>query len=109
MSDFGSQMATEIAEKFGTRDVYEIARIAGVALIYQSWYPITIGEFERKTKTIRVNLRALENDKTNHLENKIIAHELGHFFATDLKLDKNAEEIFAHNFAENLCKPEGRN
>ena len=89
----------EITEKFGTRDAFEIARRANVSVIYESWYPATFGEFERKTQVIRVNLRASECGISFE---KIVAHELGHFFALNLKLNKNEEEIFARAFAENL-------
>jgi Zn-dependent peptidase ImmA (M78 family) len=93
----------KIVEKFGTNDVYEIAEKTGVAIIYESWYPVTIGEFEGKTKTIRINLRALANKGSSQsLERKIIAHELGHYFAKDFNFDKKDEEIFAHQFAEYL-------
>lgn len=93
--------ARKIVAQFATNDVYKIAEKAGVKIVYEDWYPVTIGEYEKKTKTIRVNCRALQKDKKN-LERKIIAHELGHFFAVDLKLDKKEEEIFAHKFAESL-------
>ncbi len=93
--------AVEIAEKFGTSDAFEIARKCGVSVIYESWHPVTVGEFDRKNRAIHVNLRAAE--KNIDFE-KIVAHELGHFFALDLKLDKSAEENFAHEFAENLLK-----
>jgi hypothetical protein len=36
------------------------------------------------------------------LESRIIAHELGHFFARGLELDTAAEEEFAHSFANGL-------
>jgi hypothetical protein len=35
---------------------------------------------------------------------KIIAHELGHFFAPELKLNKAEEENFCHEFAWSLTK-----
>ena len=93
----------KIIEKFGTNDVYKIAEKNGVSILYEDWYPVTIGEFERKTKTIRVNLRALENqENAKSLERTIIAHELGHFFAKTFNFKKMDEELFAHEFAENL-------
>jgi Zn-dependent peptidase ImmA (M78 family) len=93
----------KIIEKFGTNDVYEIAEKNGVSILYENWYPVTIGEFERKTKTIRINLRVLGNKGNNEiLERTIIAHELGHFFAGEFHFNKKDEEIFAHEFAENL-------
>ncbi|HEX8288919.1 MAG TPA: hypothetical protein VF556_13035 [Pyrinomonadaceae bacterium] len=102
-------LAQKIVAEFGTNDVYEIAGEAGVKIVYEDWYPVTIGEYEKRTKTIRVNRRALEQNKGDfenkrNLEKKIIAHELGHFFAIDLNFDKTQEEVFAREFAESLTK-----
>lgn len=89
--------------EFGTSDPYKIAEIAGVKIVFESWHPVTIGEFERPTKTILVNRRAVAESETgDNLEENIIAHELGHFFAADWKLDKAEEENFAHQFAKTL-------
>lgn len=99
--------AKSVVEEFGTNDPFVIAEKAGVRVVYESWYPTTIGEFERDAKTIRVNRRALENNKNAaDLERIIIAHELGHFFAPDLKSERNEEEIFARQFAAELLKTE---
>ena len=57
-SGFIENLIEEIAREYGTRDVYQIAGKAGVSIIYESWHPATVGEFERKTKTIRVNRSA---------------------------------------------------
>lgn len=100
--NFGLQKTEEIVERFGTRDVFEIARAAGLKIVYESWHPTTIGEFDKKTKTIYVNQRALENKNAESLEKIIIAHELGHFFAQELNLDKTQEEKFACEFAKEL-------
>lgn len=82
--------------EFDTRDVFSIAEKSGVSIIYESWFPVTNGEFNKLKKTIFVNLNSAENAE------KIIAHELGHFFAQDLDLSKTEEEIFAQNFADYL-------
>lgn len=101
----GKQAAQNTREKYGTNNPFIIAEKAGVRVVYESWYPTTIGEFEREGKTIRVNRRALENNKNAaDLERIIIAHELGHFFAHDLNLDRKDEEIFAGEFAVELLK-----
>ena len=89
-------LAKNVAEKYGTSDVLAIAEKAGVKIVYAKWFPVTIGEFDKKNLTITVNLNAVER-----LE-KVIAHELGHFFALDLKLDKKEDEIFARTFADAL-------
>lgn len=91
----------EIVARFGTNDVFAIADKAGVQIIYEKWFPVTIGEFDRKKQTICVNLSADEKPE------KIVAHELGHFFAQDLSLDKAEEEKFAHLFAVELIKRNG--
>lgn len=102
-SEFIKKTIAEIVEKTGSRDVFLIAEKAGAAIIYESWHPATIGEFERKTKTIRVNRNALEKaENAEAIRKKIVAHELGHFFAADLKLGKKEEEQFARLFAEEL-------
>jgi len=94
----GQGFAEQIVENFGTNDVFVIAEKAGVKIIYESWFPVTIGEYNRKNKLICVNLNAEENRE------KIIAHELGHFFAQELSLDKAEEENFCHEFARSLSK-----
>jgi Zn-dependent peptidase ImmA (M78 family) len=98
--------AKNVVEEFGTNDPFVIAEKAGVRVVYESWYPTTIGEFERDAKTIRVNRRALENKNAADLERIIVAHELGHFFALDLELERSEEEIFARQFAAELLKSE---
>ncbi len=90
------QLALEVIRKFASNDVFLIAETVGLKIVYENWFPVTIGEFDKKKKTIFVNLSANES----HI--KIIAHELGHFFAQDLDIDRSEEEIFAHQFAENL-------
>ncbi|MGI8468385.1 MAG: hypothetical protein ACR2N3_08030 [Pyrinomonadaceae bacterium] len=89
-------------EKFATRDVFVIAEKSNVRIVHESWHPVTIGEFDRKSRTICINRRALENNKFD--ERKIIAHELGHFFAAELNLDRKTEEIFACEFVVELIK-----
>ncbi|MGI9035081.1 MAG: ImmA/IrrE family metallo-endopeptidase [Pyrinomonadaceae bacterium] len=94
--------ARKIAEKFGTRDCFAIAEKSGVKIVYENWYPATIGEFDKAKKTICVNLRALANSKFS--ERKIVAHELGHFFAAEFDFDRKREESFARDFADELTK-----
>lgn len=99
------QAAQTIAERCGTRDVFQIAEKSGVAIVYESWYPTTIGEFELRTKRILVNERALENNpNAATLKRAIVAHELAHFFADEFKIDKLEEEKFAGEFAKELLK-----
>ncbi|MCA1624242.1 MAG: hypothetical protein LC778_10655 [Acidobacteria bacterium] len=86
----------KVIREFGTRDVFEIAERIGVKIVYESWFPVTIGEFDNRNKTICVNLNAGVK-----LE-KIIAHELGHFFAQEFNLNKAEEEKFAREFVEVL-------
>jgi len=94
----GQEFAKQVLENFGTNDVFVIAEKAGVQIVYENWFPVTIGEYNRKNKTICVNLNAKETRE------KIIAHELGHFFAQDLNLTKTEEEKFCDDFAESLLE-----
>lgn len=99
------EKARNIIEKFGTTDVFEIALKSNIKIIYEDWFPVTVGEFNKKTKTICVNRRALtENKNGQELEKIIIAHELGHFFAGEFGLDRKTEEDFARDFAEEFVK-----
>jgi Zn-dependent peptidase ImmA (M78 family) len=95
-SDFGLSLAKSVISRFGTNDVFEIARRLDISITYAKWFPITLGEFDKKNRRITVN----ENAKIP-IE-KIIAHELGHYFAQDLKLVD--EEKFCDEFAEALTQ-----
>lgn len=92
------ELAKRVFAEFRTNNVFEIAEKAGVKIVYEKWFPATIGEFDRKNKTICVNLNA--RVKTE----KIIAHELGHFFAPDLNLNRAEEEKFCDGFAKKLLE-----
>ena len=92
----GQEFAKLICAEFGTDNIVEIAERAGVEIVYEKWFPTTIGEFDRKNKKICVNLNAREKVE------KIIAHELGHFFAWDLNLSRAEEERFCEDFAKSL-------
>ena len=92
------ELAKRIFAKFGTDNIFEIAEKADVEVVYEKWFPTTIGEFDRKNKTICVNLNAREKAE------KIIAHELGHFFAQDLNLSRTEEEKFCDAFAKSLLE-----
>jgi hypothetical protein len=98
----GIEVVQKVIEQFGTRDGLVIAEKSGVKIIYQNWHPVTVGEFDKKTKTICVNLRALTNK--NMTRESIIAHELGHFFAMSFNFDRKTEESFAIAFGEELIK-----
>jgi Zn-dependent peptidase ImmA (M78 family) len=87
-------MAKSVISDFGTNNVFEIAEKIDISIIYAKWFPVTLGEFDRKNRRITVNQNA-----KNSFE-KIIAHELGHYFAKDLKIFD--EERFCDEFAEKL-------
>jgi Zn-dependent peptidase ImmA (M78 family) len=95
----------KVIEKFGTCDCFAIAEKSGVRIVYESWHPATVGEFDRKAKTISVNLCALTDDK--YSKEAVVAHELGHFFATEFNLSRADEETFAVEFAEKLTNTDG--
>ncbi len=102
---FVKNIVDEIVSEYGTRDVFLIVEKANISIIYENWHLVSIGEFDRKTKTIFVNRNALaEAENAQHLEKQIIAHELGHFFAVDLNLEKREEEKFARVFSEKFLE-----
>ena len=100
-----AQIVKNLIERFGTNDVFEIVLKSNVKIVYDDWYPTTIGEFDKKTNTICINNRAVKESKNAiELEKIIIAHELGHFFAAEFDLENLSEEQFAREFAKELTK-----
>ena len=91
------QLAKQVFRQFQTRNINEIAVMSGLKIIYEKWFPVTLGEFDWKKREIRVN----ENAKISF--DKIIAHELGHYFIKiyELKIAGD-EETFCDEFADNL-------
>ncbi len=113
----GAETARCVAGRFETDEVFTLARRAGVKIVYERWPLVTIGECEKRSRTIRVNLNAIERaDSIKHLgkellERMIIAHELGHLFDTrteKLSADKSTERLIdehkAHGFAAQLLQ-----
>lgn len=101
----GGELIKKVLLNFGGDDVYEIAERAGVKIIYEKWFPATAGEFHRKTKTIVVNENAAIPPE------KIVAHELGHYFLTEFEWQRISkgtgcfdEEKFCDEFADCLLR-----
>lgn len=96
----GVELAKTISSKFGTTDVFEIARRSDISITYAKWFPVTLGELDKKNRRITVN----ENARIPF--EKIIAHELGHYFLEEFEPRRrgNAETIcdeFAHELLKN--------
>jgi hypothetical protein len=98
----GRTVARKIISDVGSRDVFIIAAAHGLTIRYASWFPVTLGEFERELKVITVNRTEIVPVGRRPSEPEVIAHELGHFFAGGSCPDKIAEEQFAHEFASVL-------
>ncbi len=101
ISDFETarRLAEDIFSQFQTRNVYEIAEKSNIKIVYQKWFPVTLGEFDWKAKTIIVNESAAVKKE------KIIAHELGHCFLRKFDVENVAdEEKFCDEFADELLK-----
>jgi hypothetical protein len=95
----GAVLAERIFARFQTRDVFQIAEKAGVKIRFEKWFPATAGEFDWKNKTIIVNENAPVSME------KIVAHELGHFFIREFEIENIIdEEKFCDEFAENLLR-----
>ena len=94
----GTELALKIIEKYGTTDVFSIANQAKIKVIYEKWQPVTYGEFHKKDFSIHINLDApIEKER-------ILAHELGHFFIDlyGLERTRKEEEMMAEDFANAL-------
>ena len=94
----GTELAHQAIQQSGTTDVFELARLAGVTVHYERWHPVTVGEYNKRTRTITINLAALVEQR------RILAHELGHFFVQEagIVLWRADEEKLAEAFAETL-------
>lgn len=91
----GTMLAQKVIETYHTNDIYLLVERAGVRVIYDRWHPATYGEFDRKKKTISININAPITTT------EILVHELGHYFAQeeDPHLEKDLHEKVAKEFA----------
>jgi Zn-dependent peptidase ImmA (M78 family) len=91
----GTELAQQVIKRYGTADVAELARLAGVTVRYERWHPVTVGEYHKTTRTICINLNASVK------QSRILAHELGHFFIheTGMIVSRAEEEVMAEEFA----------
>jgi Zn-dependent peptidase ImmA (M78 family) len=95
----GLRLAKVVSDKFGANDVFEIAQKLDISITYAKWFPVTLGEFDGKNKRITVN----ENAKIPF--EKIIAHELGHYFLAEFSPQRHRDtEKICDEFAEELTK-----
>lgn len=94
-----SELAEQVLRRFQTSDVFKIAEIINLKIVYQKWFPVTLGEFDWRTKTIIVN------ENANIPYEKIIAHELGHYFLREFGVENVAdEEKFCDEFASEILE-----
>lgn len=124
----GAQLAERVVKLFNTRDVFKLAASVGARLVYARWACVTIGEYCAQTRSISVNLAAIEEGQKrlsadaatarslaafssdDALRQVIIAHELGHLFdemlngQNALKANDKHREGVAHGFATRLLE-----
>ncbi len=115
----GKELARRVIARYGTADVFEIARRANVRVVYERWPLVTVGECESRLNVVRINLAALDHaDEANDadfsrtmLSSIILAHELGHLFDERLRdgerkkfVERVISERIAHAFAARLLK-----
>lgn len=94
-----SELAEQVLRRFQTSDVFKIAEIINLKIVYQKWFPVTSGEFDWRTKTIIVN------ENANIPYENIIAHELGHYFLREFGVENVAdEEKFCDEFASEILE-----
>jgi Zn-dependent peptidase ImmA (M78 family) len=96
----GQELAQKVVAKYATTDVLAIAKLLNINVMYEKWHPSTVGEFDKKTKTICINLNAEMPPLS------ILAHELGHYFLNEMntRFERNEEEIIVEAFANALGK-----
>ncbi|CAN5540971.1 hypothetical protein BH10ACI2_BH10ACI2_17580 [soil metagenome] len=93
------KIAQKIVADLETRDVYEIARLSDISIVFERWFPVTFGEFDRKNRRMTVNQNAPVAVET------IIAHELGHYFLQNLVPSVGVDfERLCDRFADALLK-----
>lgn len=113
----GAETARRVVARFQTDDVLTLARRAEVEIVYERWPLVTLGECEKRSRTIRVNLNAIEcAGRVDSLGEEfilraIIAHELGHLFderaehsSNDQQTRRLVREHAAHGFAAELLQ-----
>jgi Zn-dependent peptidase ImmA (M78 family) len=95
----GINLAKSIVSEFQTNNVFEIAQRLDISIVYEQWFPVTLGEYNRKKRRITVNKNAqIPFDK-------IIAHELGHYFLEGFSPQRHGdEEKICDEFADELLK-----
>ncbi len=93
----GSKLAEKVTNQFRTNNVFRIAQKLEISIVYEKWFPVTLGEFDKKKRRITVN----ENAEIPF--EKIIAHELGHYFLEEFlpRRHRDAEKI-CDEFADEL-------
>lgn len=91
----GKILAQKVIKIYHTNDILLLVERAGIRVVCERWTPVTYGEFDRKNKTISINLRAPIPPS------EILAHELGHYFAHEEypHLERMLHEKVAEEFA----------
>lgn len=93
------KIAQKIVADLETKDVYEIARQSDISVEFERWFPVTLGEFDRKNRRIMINQDAPVAVET------IVAHELGHYFLQDLVSGDSVDiERLCDRFADALLR-----
>lgn len=82
----GKDLALSVIQKYGINDITVIGQRAGIQIYYERWEAVTYGEFDRKKKSIHINLNAPV------AINEILAHELGHYFVHQSGMRRSREE-----------------
>lgn len=92
----GTELANRVIKQFGRQSANEIAALRGLSVRFERWYPVTAGEFVPAQKKIIVNESAKIDPQ------RIIAHELGHYFLVYESISSDNDEKFCDEFAEAL-------
>ena len=90
----GRELAEQVAEEFGTREIGQLARRSGLSIRLGRWTPVTAGELDVAANEITVNEDAEVEPE------RIVAHELGHYFIRSKSIVCTDAEKFCDDFAD---------
>jgi Zn-dependent peptidase ImmA (M78 family) len=95
------QAAQSLVAQQGVSDAFALAKALGVVVQKGQWFPITHGEFDRRTQVITLNERSPVPIE------QILAHELGHWWlhTQQIRLPLAEEERWVRDFAQYLPTP----
>jgi Zn-dependent peptidase ImmA (M78 family) len=88
-----NELIEQLVRETGSANPFAIAAARSIAVEYGEWTPVTLGEYDDRSRTITINRRAAADHRI------IAAHELGHAI-----LGRDASESDCDRFARLLLR-----